>query len=1551
MKGHFSAFFRHLSGMLLLIGLGPSLWAQQDCDVYFSYRIRGIDLTEPDCPGDPFLLEAELIQLQGGQLPPPFITYTWSGPGGGFIGNPASFSRGGTYTLRVTTICQELTRSITVNVPNPPDAVITASTSPLCAGENLILSASNIPGYSYEWRGPNGYRSTSPNPLVSSNAQPQRSGVYTLTTTSPEGCPGPSGEETVVVHPQPVANPAELVACVDDPTLTPTFDLRNAEEIVDPDNQGQVLWYFDPVDPNALISDPSAYSPSEDEVYAEIQSDEGCISERVVVSLDTAADIQTELIIRGSPNCQDSLAGTLQIAVQGGTPPFTYAWNQAALGDQNTAEQLGPGLYEVTVTDVNGCQESWEWEFPDPGNITLNCFLFEPVQEVGAATGSVILFHPDLYAPGMIRWTGPVGGDRPTHTGNADTLTGLPAGSYTFTLEDTTGCTASCTLDIPGPDCSDLLLTAQSGNPLCAGDSSGQIFLFIEGTVGDFSIDWSNDALDGVQNPSGLTSGNYSVTVTDERGCTDSLIVSLQDPEPVDISCLPVSFPSTPNSLDGALRIDLMAGSGLTFLEVFGPISQIDTFTQDTSFILNDLPAGDYELVVSNFNDCIARCTILLQPLDCSDFAVDVMVVSPDCAEAATGRITTQVSGGHPPYSYFWGPNQLAGTDQLSNIPAGEYVLNVVDSLGCRQTISISVPDPPPLRLSCSLANPVSTVGGSDGRITYEIGGGTPPYQITWTGPVTGSRVAPTSGIGLLEDLPAGNYLLRVIDAQDCQNSCTIRVPGPDCDLLSVRAIAEPVQCPDDRTGVVRTQVAGGVPPYRYSWGVTGVPNTPTLTDLPVGLYPVTVTDAQGCSAQAAAQIVASVEVPTLSVGPLPAICRNACLNIPLTLTGTPPFQVEYRILSDAGVLDTGLLESVTNNPVLSICPEEWDISTGSLRLEWIALRDAFCSGPVFGESLIPIQSPARHFIDTLLCLDQSITINGRTYDRNNPFGTEILRGGAANGCDSIIEVTLRFRTPPEVVQLRTPCHIETGTYRIVLEMVGSGPFLTNGVAGTWSGRTWTSEDLTQPTPFSIRVVDAMGCSRDINITPPDCSRSANCPVSAPDILAVQSDGCTGDTIVVALSDTSALPEGFVREIVLHNGSPNELGDILRFSRTNELLYGPPLNVGVSYYVAVIVGPEQDGRVDLASPCVDLTLGPEIRFRAGPQQPTFIQGQDTLCAGETLLLFAEEQADVRYIWTRPSGQKDTTDTRLLRINQVSEVDAGPYYVAVTNGDCVSPRFGPQFFEITPFPEVDAGADQAVCRSDSLVLQATPAGGLWESLSSEPLLLFPQDTQTLVDNLQPGISRFVWRVTDRRCSQSDTVAITYLPQPVLNDDNWVLNETSDRITFDAFRNDQLPGYALADSTVFVVAQPEAGLVRYFAEDRVFDFTYERSGLEEVSFAYAVCHPVCGSCDTANVRIVLPDVFLIVPEGITPNNDGRNDFLRIENIEAYPENEVVIVNRWGQTVYRRANYTNLDPWDGTHNGNPLPQGAYYLVVRVTGRSTVVKQTIHLINQEDP
>ncbi len=246
--------------------------------------------------------------------------------------------------------------------------------------------------------------------------------------------------------------------------------------------------------------------------------------------------------------------------------------------------------------------------------------------------------------------------------------------------------------------------------------------------------------------------------------------------------------------------------------------------------------------------------------------------------------------------------------------------------------------------------------------------------------------------------------------------------------------------------------------------------------------------------------------------------------------------------------------------------------------------------------------------------------------------------------------------------------------------------------------------------------------------------------------------------------------------------------------------------------------------------------------------------------------------------------------------------------------------------ITPAPIAFAGNDAEYCEL-SAHLAATAGIGVTGSWSGGPGSSWsdPFDPGATVTVTASGIWPFVWTVGEPGCQSSDTVVITFhSPADTL----WVDAGTDQNI--DGVISTNLSGSASANTTTqWTVIQgsgsiedafaPQTGVTGLGIGDNVFVLT--------ASF---------GPCGSVSDTIVITVEDLIIPDGFSPNGDGTNDHLVITGLGAFPDNEILVFNRWGQDVFSKKGYDNS--WNGeARNGRPLPDDTYFYVLNLAGGRT--------------
>ncbi|MEM7374450.1 MAG: gliding motility-associated C-terminal domain-containing protein [Bacteroidota bacterium] len=219
--------------------------------------------------------------------------------------------------------------------------------------------------------------------------------------------------------------------------------------------------------------------------------------------------------------CFDSKDGELHASVTGGVPPYSYAWSGFSNGDSFVTHLL-PGIYELTISDVNGAQQQLTYEIKAPPSIQISVEKTTPTCP-GAKDGSLELDVSGGISPYSYQWQ---------NGKTSSTLAGLKEDSYQVDVSDRFGCIQSMDIELAGPDSISISYLAES--PTCAGLSDGWIALEVSGGTNPYSYQWEQ----GSQEASlfDLTGGSYHVRILDGNNCSTELSIELTEPASLDIS-------------------------------------------------------------------------------------------------------------------------------------------------------------------------------------------------------------------------------------------------------------------------------------------------------------------------------------------------------------------------------------------------------------------------------------------------------------------------------------------------------------------------------------------------------------------------------------------------------------------------------------------------------------------------------------------------------------------------------------------------------------------------------------------------------------------------------------------------------------------------------------------------------------------------------------------------------------------------------------------------------------------------------------------------------
>ncbi|MEO1438073.1 MAG: T9SS type A sorting domain-containing protein, partial [Bacteroidota bacterium] len=343
-----------------------------------------------------------------------------------------------------------------------------------------------------------------------------------------------------------------------------------------------------------------------------------------------------------------------------------------------------------------------------------------------------------------------------------------------------------------------------------------------------YTFQWSNGST--TENIGNLGPGVYTLTLSDAQGCTFiSPNFAVLDPPPL--------------LLDGVATIIQPAlcfgeESGAIDLTIQGgtPPYEYEWSNGAVTEDISNLESEIYWCEVVDDNGCIFNTPNFFVPqaqlieLDPSG----ILTSEPLCAGESSGSLSIAPSGGTAPYSYIWSTG--ATTSGLTDIPAGDYFVTIMDANGCPPiSPMITLNDPAPVGIDAvDLQDPLCN-GETSGVITITPVGGTPDYTYLWSNGTTDENLV---GVG------AGDYVSSITDANGCAFvSSTFTLTEPT--LLSVLTTIVHETAIGSADGAIDLMPAGGTPGYTFQW--SNGETTEDIDMLIAGDYTVTVMDANGC--------------------------------------------------------------------------------------------------------------------------------------------------------------------------------------------------------------------------------------------------------------------------------------------------------------------------------------------------------------------------------------------------------------------------------------------------------------------------------------------------------------------------------------------------------------------------------------------------------------------------------------------------------------------------------------------------------------------------------
>ena len=768
------------------------------------------------------------VTVAGGTAP---FTYSWNSSPVQTAATATGLA-GGSYVVTVSDAAGN-TKTATVTVTEPTALSTTFNyTLETCSKKNgtatAVVSGGASP-YTYSW-------STLPTAQTTATATGLTHGGYTVTVTDKNGCTQATKAIVTEATPLSASISATAESCgKKNGTATATVSTGTAPYTY--------VWSTSTAQTTATATGLSAGTYS-----ATITDNAGCsmvLSATVTASASVNATTSMTAETCGKKN------GTATATVSSGTAPFTYSWSTVPVQTTAKATGLSAGTYSVTVTDYNGC--STVVPVSVVASASLNVTTSATGETCGKKNGTATATVSSGTAPFTYSWS-----TVPAQT--TATATGLTAGVYSVTVTDNSGCSQVSSVTITSTTA--LNVTANLTTENC-GKKDGTATAVVTGGTAPYSYVWSTlPVVQTAATATGLTHGGYTVTVTDNNGCSQALPVIIKETAALSVTATQTT--ENCGKKDGTATA-VVTGGTAPYTYVWSTLP-----TAQTTATATGLTHGGYTVTVTDKNGCTQTLPVVITE-STSTLNVTADLTTENCGKK-DGTATAVVSGGNAPYTYVWSTLPVVQTTATATgLTHGGYTVTVTDNTGCSKALPVVINETTTLSVTTNLTT--ENCGKKDGTATANVSGGIAPYTYVWT-------TKPVQTTATATGLVHGNYTVTVTDSKGCSVSTAVVIKTSYTPAAAVTA--NNANC-SGKGGSASVKVTDGVAPFTYQWNTIPVQSTAEAINLTDGEYEVVIMDARGCTSSAKTRVAKSepkFSLTTVKTDASCATCRDGSATV-----------------------------------------------------------------------------------------------------------------------------------------------------------------------------------------------------------------------------------------------------------------------------------------------------------------------------------------------------------------------------------------------------------------------------------------------------------------------------------------------------------------------------------------------------------------------------------------------------------------------------------------------------------------------------------------------
>ncbi|MGP8217222.1 MAG: T9SS type A sorting domain-containing protein [Bacteroidia bacterium] len=750
--------------------------------------------------------------------------------------------------------------------------------------------------------------------------------------------------------------------------------------------------------------------------------------------------------------CNGLSNGSFVALGSGGIPSYSYSIDGNNYQPGTSFTGLPAGNYTLYLTDSMGCSATADFNITQPAPIVFSS-TGTTNASCGTSDGSI-----------LVGATGGAGGIQYQLNSNAyqssGSFTGLSSGFYVITAKDANGCTLPDNVtvnDVGGPTLSIMSQTDVSCN---AGNDAT---IVLNATGGSGVLQYSINRGLTFQTSgsfSNLTAGTYNAMVKDAAGCKQAQYIVIQQPPAISLTASSSGVTCNGGS-DGTINVtSAIGGTGAYSYSIDGKYYYSITYFPYVS-------AGTYTVYVKDAAGCIGTTTTMVtQP---AAVAATVSSTGTSCNGSYDGSINIAPTGGTGSYSFSIGGDAPQNTGVFSDLPSGTYTVTVTDQNNCSYTTTTTVTQP--TEVTASINTTSATCGNTNGGFLAKGTGG------SGSGYTYSLNDTTFNSTGSFTDLSAGNYYVIVKDGSGCTGTFPLTISDANGPVISASTSTN-IACNGGEDGTITVSlVTGGTGTLQYSVNGTNWQTSNKFTELPSGIYTVTVKDANGCT---------GTKVDTLTE-PSAFVITTNITN--LSCNGENNGAVTVLASGGAGTL----AYSINGGSSFQSSDVFTDLAAGSYD---VTIRDAAgCESEKQFIVAEPLPITMQSDVLNVTCHGQDngsiellakggttpyeYSLNGTVYQTSNMFTS--LSGGSytgymkdANGCITTIPVTIIEPAVLAIAPSIGDVSCSGGNNGFVTLTLSGG---TTPYTYQWSNEATTQNIFNLPDgKYSVKVTDNNGC-------------------------------------------------------------------------------------------------------------------------------------------------------------------------------------------------------------------------------------------------------------------------------------------------------------------------------------------------------------------------------------------------------------------------------------------------------------------------------------------